>query len=373
MMDPSRPPFTCTYTPEVAELLAALNCTLALSTYQAGKVILLSSTDGEKLHQLPRTFDVPMGLAYEDRRLAVATKHEIVTLVNDPRMASGYPNKPNWYDAVFLPRSAHYSGAIDTHDLLWTPNGLIGVNTLFSCLFRLDDYYSFVPIWKPSFITELVPEDRCHLNGMAAVNGKPRYVTAFGTTNTLQGWRPDKLKGGILMDISTNEILIRNLPMPHTPRVYDGELYLLLSASGEIVRANPEDGTYDVINRVSGFVRGMDRLGDYLFVGSSHLRKTHTFGDLPLAQEGATFCGIIIFHLPTGAMIGQIKYVNSCNEIYDVLAIPGIRRPNILNNTTPIFRRALSLQNITYWGKEHEETTPNTRSTPEQGGGGAEE
>lgn len=365
MMDPSRPPFSCSYTPEVAELLAALNCTLALSTYQAGKVIFLSSTDGEHLHQLPRTFEVPMGLAYQDRRLAVATKHEIVVLVNDPRLAEGYPNKPAWYDALFTPRLAHYCGAVDTHDLLWTPQGLIGVNTLFSCLFRLDDFYSFAPIWTPPFISELTPDDRCHLNGMAAVDGVPRYVTAFGTTDTRQGWRPDKLTGGILMDITTNEILMRDLPMPHTPRVYDGELYLLLSASGEIVRADLETGEYDVINRVPGFVRGMDRYGDYLFVGSSHLRKSHTFGDLPLAQAGATFCGIMIFHLPTGAMIGQIKYVNSCNEIYDLLIMPNMRRPNILNNMTPVFRRALALQDTTYWGKDQEEAQATATATTE--------
>ena len=365
MMDPTRPPFSCTFTPEAAELLATLNCTLVLSTYQAGKVIFLSSTDGEQLNQLPRSFEVPMGLAYEDRRLAIATKHEIVVLVNDPRLATGYPNRPDFYDALFTPRVAYFAGAVDTHDLMWASDGLIGVNTLFSCLYRLNDYYSFEPIWRPPFVSDLVPEDRCHLNGMAMVDGKPRYVTAFGVTNTHQGWRPDKLTGGILMDVDTNEILMRNLPMPHTPRVYDGELYLLLSASGELVRADLASGRYDVISRVPGFVRGMAKYGDYLFVGSSHLRRTHTFGDLPLAQEGSTFCGVMIYHLPTGATVGQIKYVNSCNEIYDLLIIPNVRRPNILNTITPMFRRALSLQVNTYWGQDPDETAPTGSTSSE--------
>jgi uncharacterized protein (TIGR03032 family) len=107
---------------------------------------------------------------------------------------------------------------------------------------------------------------------------------------------------------------------------------------------------------VPGFVRGLARYGDYLFVGSSHLRKTHTFGDLPLAREGATLCGVMVLHLPTGAIVGQIKYINSCNEIYDVLVLPDIRRPGILNNMTPVFRRALSIPETTYWAREQEET-----------------
>ena len=200
---------------------------------------------------------------------------------------------------------------------------------------------------------------------MALVDGKPRYVTAFGVTDTLQGWRPNKLTGGILMDVTTNEILLRNLPMPHTPRVYDGDLYLLLSASGELIRADVATGRYEVVNRVPGFVRGMAKYGDYLFVGSSHLCKSHTFGDLPLAQAGSTFCGVMIIHLPTGAVVGQLKYVNSCNEIYDLVIIPNVRRPNIMNTINPVFRWALSLQESTYWGQEPDEALPAAQSSDE--------
>lgn len=354
MMDPKQPPFSCTYTPEIPELLAGLNCSLALSTYQAGKVIFLSS-DGEQLNQLPRTFDTPMGMALKGNQMAIATKHEIVVLANEPRLASTYPNKPDWYDALYVPRSNYYCGAIDAHDLAFTPDGLVGVNTLFSCLFRLDDGFNFVPTWRPPFISALAPEDRCHLNGMAMQDGQPRYVTAQGRTDSVQGWRQDKLIGGVLVDVASNEVLLHGLAMPHSPRVYDGEVYLLLSASGEVVRADLTKGSYDTLARIPGFVRGLARLGDYLFVGSSHLRKTHTFGDLPLASAGATFCGVMVLHLPTGAVVGQIKYVNSCTEIYDVLVLPDMRRPGILGTGSPIFRRALSLPETTYWGKEGDE------------------
>jgi len=130
-------PFACRYTPELPELIAELDCSLVISTYQAGKLILLSS-DGERLIQLPRTFDTPMGLALDDSRLAVATKSEIVVLSDDPRLAESYPKQPGHYDALFIPRSAHFCGQLMVHDMVWTNQGLLAVNTLFSCLFRLD-------------------------------------------------------------------------------------------------------------------------------------------------------------------------------------------------------------------------------------------
>jgi hypothetical protein len=38
-------PFSCTYSPQIPELLQKLNCSLAITTYQAGKVIFISPKD----------------------------------------------------------------------------------------------------------------------------------------------------------------------------------------------------------------------------------------------------------------------------------------------------------------------------------------
>ena len=102
-------------------------------------------------------------------------------------------------------------------------------------------------------------------------DGRPLYVTAFGETDIAEGWRPNKLSGGILMHVPSGELLLRDLPMPHTPRVYDGKLYILLSATGELVVADTEKGSYEVVTQLPGFVRGMARYHDYLFVGLSRL------------------------------------------------------------------------------------------------------
>ncbi|HMB67911.1 MAG TPA: DUF4915 domain-containing protein, partial [bacterium] len=55
-------PFRCTCTPGLPALLARLGCSLALSTYQAGKVVLVAA-DGDRLVQLARNFRQPMGMA----------------------------------------------------------------------------------------------------------------------------------------------------------------------------------------------------------------------------------------------------------------------------------------------------------------------
>ncbi len=345
-------PFACTASPDIPELLANLGCTLVISTYQAGKVILISS-NGKDLIQLPRNFDQPMGLAVEGEKLAVATSETVVVLANSEGLARSYPGKPGVYDGMFIPHALYFTGSIAAHDLAWCGDELIAVNTSFSCLCRVDRCHSFTPIWQPPFITELASEDRCHLNGMAQVKGKPAFATSLGTSNTRNSWRENKLNGGALYSIPDGEIILSNLPMPHSPRVFDDKLYLLHSATGELVCVDPEKGSYDVINRVDGFIRGLAYYKEHLFVGVSKLRDTHTFGDLPLTKR-KLFCGVMIVHLPTGALVGKIEYQRTCEEIYDLQILPGLIRPNILAPGSPEHQRALSIPGTSFWRETYD-------------------
>src|SRR5262245_21614379 len=350
-------PFTFSHTPQLPELLAELGCSLVVSTYQAGKVIVIRS-DGERLIQLPRTFEEPMGLAVDGDRMAVATRHALVLLANEPRLAATYPRQPDTYDALFVPRSVHFCGALAVHDMAFTEHGLVGVNTLFSCLFQLDARFSFRPVWKPPFVSALAPEDRCHLNGLALVDGMPRYVTALGATDTRGGWRERKERGGVLLHVPSGEPILTGLAMPHSPRVYDGKLYALLSSTGEVIAVDPERRQFDVVNKVKGFARGFARCGDYLFVATSKLRKQHTFGDLGMVSDREVFCGITILHLQTGAVVGDLRFIRSCEEIYDVQVLPGLRSPGLLGLHDDTHRYALSLPDQVFWGREREEGDP---------------
>ncbi|MCB9360784.1 MAG: TIGR03032 family protein [Flavobacteriales bacterium] len=348
-------PFAANYSPQLPELLLSLNCTIALSTYQAGKLVLISpNPDKERLTTLPRTFHKPMGVAVKKDSLALACKDEVIVFENSRDLAVHYPNKQNTYDSLWLPRITFYTGQVDMHDIAFGEDGIYAINTSFSCLCKVDGNYNFKPIWQPPFIDKLTSEDRCHLNGLAMVNEKPKYVTALGKTNTPQGWRENIVSGGMLMDIDTNEIILDGLAMPHSPRMYNNELYLLLSASGEFVKVNVAEKNFEVIKRFDGFCRGLSIYNDYAFVGFSKLRKnSSTFAKLSFSEK-ANFSGIKIIHIPTKAEVGEIKYQTSVDEIYEVAVLPNMIRPNILNTINPIHKHSLAIPNSTFWANPDE-------------------
>ncbi len=343
-------PFSANYTPQLPELLLGLNCSIALTTYQAGKLVFISpNPDKERLTTLPRSFQKPMGIAINGDQMVLASKDEVIVFENSRDLAIHYPNKQNTYDSLWLPRITFYTGQVDMHDLAIGNEGIFAINTSFSCLCKVDGNFNFKPIWQPPFIDKLVSEDRCHLNGLVMVEGKPKYITALGKTNTPQGWRNDIVGGGILMDIETNEIILEELAMPHSPRMYNGELYLLLSASGEFVKVNVAEKSYEVIKKFDGFCRGLSIYKDYAFIGFSKLRKnSSTFAKLSFSDK-ANFAGVKIIHLPTKAEVAEITYQTSIDEIYEVAILPNMIRPNILNTINPVHKHSLSIPNSTFW------------------------
>ena len=120
--------------------------------------------------------------------MAIGTRQEIVEFRNQ-REVTACLEPPNVHDAVWVPAHIHITGAMSIHELAWAGGELWGVNTLFSSLCTFDRTYSFVPRWRPPFVTHLAPEDRCHLNGLAVDGDRVRYVTAFAETNEPHGWR----------------------------------------------------------------------------------------------------------------------------------------------------------------------------------------
>lgn len=342
-------PFDCTYTPQFAELLFNLGISLAVSTYQAGKVIILSAVEKDKLIQLPRTFESPMGMATIDDVLAVATKNEVIVLRNSKSSAATYPQKKNVYDGMFLPRATYYTGTVAMHDMAYLENDdLVGVNTAFSCLCKIDDKHSFSPFWQPDFISDLVPEDKCHLNGMAVENGAIKYLSALGKTNTMQGWREGKMNGGIVMEYPSGKIIADELGMPHSPRIYNDELYILNSTQGELLKIDRATGEKEVVCNLGGFARGMSRSGDYLFIGVSKLRHNSTaFNDLPIADK--SFAGVVAVYLPYGSIAGKFEYKMSVDEIYDVQVLPKLRRPSLISPSMEATKNSIVTPDQSFW------------------------
>jgi len=265
-------PLRSVHTSNFSAILQELGASLLVTTYQAGKLVMLRP-DGDRLNTHFRTFSKPMGLAVDGDRLAIGTSVEIWEYHNLPAVARRL-EPAGRHDACFLPRSSVCTGDIQIHEMAWASGErqqpdpeLWFVNTRFSCLCTRSPIHSFVPRWRPPFITALAPEDRCHLNGLCLAEGRPAFVTALGTTDTHAGWRSNKKSGGVLMDVATGEIITRGLSMPHSPRWYDGRLWVLESGSGGFGCIDAATGKYEALTTLPGFTRGLDFCGPLAFIG----------------------------------------------------------------------------------------------------------
>jgi uncharacterized protein (TIGR03032 family) len=319
------------HTTNFPDLLRQLKGCLVVSTYQAGKLVILRP-DGGSINTHFRTFTRPMGMAADGERLALGTAIEIAEFRNMPALAKRLHDPPR-HDAVYLARRGHITGAIDIHEMAWDKHGdLWFVNTLFSCLCTLDTKSSFVPRWRPRFVTHYAPEDRCHLNGLAMRDGKPRYLTALGETNTPQGWRANKRDGGILIDMATDKVVVRGLSMPHSPRWYDDRLWVLESGRGALVTIDPKTGAKTDVARVPGFCRGLDFIGPVAFIGLSQLRESNAFTDIEITEANADRqSGVWAVHIGTGNTIGLLKFTGGVQEIFAVQALAGVLFPEIIH------------------------------------------
>lgn len=307
------------------DLLAQLGVTLLVSTYQAGKVLALSGnpvSGGATLGMSFHNFEQPMGLAVSPRSLAVGTRRA-VWLMSAARELAPRLAPAGTYDGAYLTRSALFTGSIHCHDLAWCGEDLWVVNTLFSCLCTLSPEFNFVPRWRPPFISALAAEDRCHLNGLAADERKPRYVTVLGRTDSAGGWRPDKATSGCILEVAGGEPVAQGLSMPHSPRLHEQRLWVLDSGRGRLSLVDPVTGRVEAAAAAPGYTRGLAFHGAYAFVGLSRIRETNVFGGLPIAEKRDDLvCGVGVIEWRTGRTVATFMLRSGVEEIYDVQVVP---------------------------------------------------
>lgn len=319
---------------------------IAFSTYQIGKIFMLGTNPDGKLHVTERTFNRCMGLGYSGNTLWMSSLYQLWRFENSLQPGQTYNN----YDRVFLPQMAYTTGDLDIHDVIVGTDGKpVFVNTLFSCLATVSETHSFRPIWNPPFITQLAPEDRCHLNGLAAQNNEPAYVTMVSRSDVSDGWRDRRDNGGLVMDVRTNEVVCEGLSMPHSPRWYNGRLWVLEAGTGYFGYVNLETKTFERMTFCPGFLRGMSFVGDYAVVGISSARKNKTFSGLQLDEnlKNANVdarCGMQIINLKTGATEQWVRLSGIIDELYDVHVLPGVVRPLIIGTQKDEIRTMISIE-----------------------------
>jgi len=360
------------YSDNLPRILKVLNISLAITSYQAGQLILIRS-DGDCIFTGSKEFPRPMGVFADKHHLTLGTATQVIDfrrsdglldqirsgrLDNEQGITKKVLEKDETAleeflrgrreaikqvkraDALYLHRAAITTGMINIHDIAWGDEGLWVVNSTFSCLATLSPESSFVARWKPSFISGLVPEDRCHLNGMAMRDGRPRYVTTFNKENRRDSWAEERpLDDGTLIDIRTDEILVDGMIMPHSPRYHDGKIYVCESGHGVVWCVDPENGTRKQVVKLPGFLRGMTFLDDMMFVGLSRVRDSDSRNRMPLREEGIeTVSGVWLINLNDNSVVAYIKFEDDVDQIYDVGIIPDGTFPDLLDLSSPLVR-----------------------------------
>ena len=338
---PPRRDFRCSYTQNLAPILTQLGASLLISSYHVGELVSVS-VGLEGLELSFHHFQRAMGIAVRENQLAVGTQTAIWFLDRDDELAGRF-QPTGRYDSCYLARSARFTGEILSHELAWSGDELWVVNTRFSCLCTFDDRHSFVPRWRPKFITGLAAEDRCHLNGLALADGRPKFVTALAETDVAEGWRPNKATSGCLIDLDSEETVIRGLAMPHSPRIHEGRVWLLDSGRGRLVvadlasRCRRDRGratrlhTRSCHDRITGLRRHVEAPQDEL----QHGRGTHRRTSEPLKS------GVAVVDSPQAARSPCSSFKRASRKFSMFRFLPGVRSPLISGPNPQIDGRAV--------------------------------
>ena len=330
----------------LAGFLAAQGVAMAFTSYQSGKLYLVGHGPKGDLALHIAQYPQAMGVLGNANRLYLGTLTQLVRFENvlgHDQIANGQ------HDKVYVPRNLQTFGNIDFHEMGVQANGVVVVvNTKFNCLCEPSITHSFKPIWKPPFISRIAPEDRCHLNGLAMVDGKPGYVTAVCRSDVVDGWRDRRADGGLIIDVTTDRIVSEGLSMPHSPRWHNGRLWVLNSGSGELGWVDIDNGKFNPLAFLPGFLRGLTIFGDYAVVGLSKPRYNRFTGlelDKKLKEKDAdAWCGLQIVSLKTGDVVQWLRLEGGIQELFDVCILAGVKNPITIGLESPELRDFITIE-----------------------------
>ena len=325
--------------------LAEERVSLAVTTYQSGKLILIGLQPDGRLSVHERTFNRCMGLWSDGETLWMSSQYQLWRFEN--ALLPGHLH--DGHDRLYIPRVGYTTGDLDIHDIAIEASGrVVFVNTRFGCLATLSHRDSFTPLWRPAFLSKLAAEDRCHLNGVALAEGNARYVTAVGMCDVADGWRDRRRDGGVVIDVRDNRVVASGLSMPHSPRLYRDRLWLLNSGMGEFGSIDQNAGNFEPLTFCPGYLRGLAFVGDYAVMGLSRPRHEKTFSGLALdeallAKGSEARCGLHVIDLRSGDVAHWLRIEGLVSELYDVVVLPRVVRPMSLGFKTDEIERLLTV------------------------------
>jgi VCBS repeat-containing protein len=149
-------------------------------------------------------------------------------------------------------------------------------------------------------------------------------------------------------DLASGEAVASGLSMPHSPRMHGGKLWLLNSGTGEFGFIEPDEGRFQAVAFCPGYLRGLSFHGDFALLGLSKARGDATFSGLELeaalASRGAEpQCGLYVIDLRNGDAVHWLRIEGVVEELYDVVFLPGVRRPMAFGFKSDEIRRTLNV------------------------------
>lgn len=330
----------------LAGWLAQHRLSLAITSYQSGRIYLVGSDKQGRVSFFERIFERAMGVVGNAQRIYLGGLYQLWRFENVLR-----PNEVihGQFDKCYVPRNAQTIGDLDIHELGIRKDGrVVFVNTKYSCLAELSTTHSFKAVWKPNFISKLAPEDRCHLNGLAMVDGEPKYVTAVCKSDSVDGWRERRRDGGVVIDVQTDEIVCEGLSMPHSPRWHNGKLWVLNAGTGQLGWVDFEKKAFVPHAFVPGFARGLSIIGNVAAVGLSKPRNQR-FEGLQLDEElkkrdAEPWCGVQIISLVNGDVLNWIRFDGDMGEIFDISFLPNVKHPMMIGLRTNEIRDLITFE-----------------------------
>lgn len=347
--------------------LAEMQVSLGFTTYQTGKLFLVGRKTDDSIAIFERTYGHCMGMwaSSDAATIWLSSRYQIWKLQRSPAELVPYrapdspapdlnnPDQavPPWsgrgYDVAYIPRVGYTTGHVDVHDMAVDADGrLLFVNTMFGCIATLSEQANFQPLWQPPFLTRLVAEDRCHLNGLAMRSGRAAFASVVAQSDVAGGWRDRRQGGGAILDIASGEAVVMGLSMPHSPRWYRGRLWVLNSGTGEFGTVDLETGSFAPVCFCPGYLRGLAFIGDYAVITLSKPRHDSFHGlslDERLKQGGAEAqCGLVVIDLKTGTIAHWLRLQGTLvTELYDSIVLPGVRQPMAVGFKTKEIERLM--------------------------------
>ena len=321
------------------------NCSIGFCTDRQSRFVLLGTNQDKKVTVVERNMDGSSSLLVNEPNIFLATTYQIWNFQN--AMNEVEANDTNEFDSLYIPRKSYVTGNISTTDIHQLENGaLVFVNPLFSCLAGVSDTHSFVPLWKPTFVSKLVAENRCFLSGLASNQGKLSYVTAFSTSDENQGWK-ENLNQGVVIDLASNENISTELSLPQSPRFYQNKLWLLNSGTGEFGYINLSNGAFEVVTFLPGYLKGLSFIGDYAVIGSSLIQKDDIFSNLEIfnkfSDNSQQVNGLFVVNLKTGVVETQLSINETPCFVTDVATLQHSKAPMALGFFGNDIKRAITI------------------------------